>query len=31
MCNVPLDDDDIDVQVCDDDDVFDMVNVGSPS
>jgi hypothetical protein len=31
MCNVPLDDDDIDVQVCDDDDVFGMVNVGSPS
>jgi hypothetical protein len=31
MCNVALDDDDIDVQVCDDDDVFGMVNVGSPS
>jgi hypothetical protein len=31
MCNVPLDDDDIDVQVCNDDDVFGMVNVGSPS
>jgi hypothetical protein len=27
MCNVPLDDDDIDVQVCDDDDVFGMVNL----
>jgi len=31
MSNVPLDDDDIDVQVCDDDDVFDMVDVGSLS
>ncbi|CAM6070487.1 unnamed protein product [Sphagnum tenellum] len=31
MCNVPLDDDDIHVQVCDDDDVFAMVNVGSLS
>jgi len=31
MHNVPLDDDDVDVQVCDDDDVFGMVNVGSPS
>jgi hypothetical protein len=31
MRNVPLDDDDIDVQVCNDDDVFGMVNVGSPS
>jgi hypothetical protein len=31
MRNVPLDDDDVDVQVCDDDDVFGMVNVGSPS
>jgi hypothetical protein len=30
MRNVPLDDD-IDVQVCDDDDVFGMVNVDSPS
>jgi len=31
MRNVSLDDDDVDVQVCDDDDVFSMVNVGSPS
>jgi hypothetical protein len=31
MRNVPHDDDDVDVQVCDDDDVFGMVNVGSPS
>jgi hypothetical protein len=31
MCNVPLNDDDIDVQVCDNDDVFCMVNVGSPN
>jgi hypothetical protein len=31
MRNVLLDDDDIDVQVCDDDDVFDMVNIGSTS
>ncbi|CAM6077198.1 unnamed protein product [Sphagnum tenellum] len=31
MRNVPLDDNDVDVQVCDDDDVFGMVNVGSPS
>jgi len=31
MRNVPLDDDDVDVQVYDDDNVFDMVNVGSPS
>jgi hypothetical protein len=31
MRNVPLDDDDVDVQVCDDDDVFGMVNVGSPN
>jgi len=31
MRNVPFDDDDVDVQVCDDDDVFGMVNVGSPS
>ncbi|CAK9861089.1 unnamed protein product [Sphagnum jensenii] len=28
MRNVPPNDDDIDVQVCDDDDVFDMVNNG---
>jgi hypothetical protein len=31
MRNVPLDNDDLNVQVCDDDDVFGMVNVGSPS
>jgi len=31
MHNVSFDDDDVDVQVCDNDDVFDMVNVGSPS
>jgi hypothetical protein len=31
MRNVALDDDDVDVQVCDNDDVFGMVNVGSPS
>jgi len=31
MRNVPLDDDDINVQVCNNDDVFSMVNVGSPS
>jgi hypothetical protein len=29
--NVLLDDDNIDVQVCDDDDMFGMVNVNSPS
>jgi len=28
--DAPPDNDDIDVQVCDDDDVFNMVNVGSP-
>jgi hypothetical protein len=31
MCNVLLDNVDVDVQVGDDDNVFDMVNVGSPS
>jgi hypothetical protein len=31
MRNVLLDDNDVDVQVCNDDDVFNMVNVGSPS
>ncbi|CAN5967500.1 unnamed protein product [Sphagnum jensenii] len=31
MRNVPFNDDDVDVQVCDDDNVFGMVNVGSPS
>jgi hypothetical protein len=31
MHNVALDDDDVDVQVCNNDDVFGMVNVGSPS
>ncbi|CAK9236442.1 unnamed protein product [Sphagnum troendelagicum] len=30
MCNMPSNDDNVDVQVYDDDDVFDMVNVGSP-
>jgi hypothetical protein len=30
MHNVAFDDDDVDVQVCDDDDVFSMVNIGSP-
>ncbi|CAK9278318.1 unnamed protein product [Sphagnum jensenii] len=30
MRNVPLDDNNIDVQVCDNDDVFSMVNVGLP-
>jgi hypothetical protein len=31
MRNVPLDDDDVDVQVCDDDNVYGMVNIGSLS
>ncbi len=31
MPNVPFDDDDVDVQVYDNDDVFGMVNVGSPN
>jgi len=30
MHNVPPDNDDVDVQVCDDDNVFNMVNIGSP-
>jgi len=30
MRNVPPNDDDVDVQVCDDDNVFGMVNVSSP-
>ncbi|CAM6062810.1 unnamed protein product [Sphagnum tenellum] len=31
MRNVSFNDDDVDVQVCDDDDVFGMVTIGSPS
>ncbi len=30
MHNVPPNNDDVDVQVCDDDDVLNMVNIGSP-